>query len=290
MEDILKIYIEKIIKNTCSIQELLSIIDTMTGEEFEFFCLSLLNRLGFNDVCTTSGSGDRGVDLLAVKNSEKYAIQCKRYSSPLGNKAIQEVYSGRDIYHSDKALVITSSNFTPQAMGDAISLGVELWNRDTLQLKISKIIKEEKERIINQKPPTMPPKSSYQNSSQEKHKAKEKYKNDLDKRTHRYYRRFIDQCIKILEANGWHDISLISSGADYGVDILAEKCCKKYAVQCINYYGLVNKDDLIKLVEGSKYYKSDLMLAITEYEFSDGAKVIAKSNDIELIELKSWPR
>ena len=121
-----------------NIEDKMNRIDQMSGSEFETFCVNLLSSIGFENVEQTKGSGDHGVDILAHKYGYKYVIQCKRYSDSVGNRAIQEIYSGKDIYHADRALVVTNSSFTTQAMSDAISLNVELWNRDTIKQIIIK--------------------------------------------------------------------------------------------------------------------------------------------------------
>lgn len=106
--------------------------DNMTGEQFENFCALLLKRNGWRRVRTTKSSGDHGIDILANKDGLEYAIQCKCYSKNVGNKAIQEAYSGKDIYKADIAVVMTNRQFTKQATYDAKKLGVELWGRDKL--------------------------------------------------------------------------------------------------------------------------------------------------------------
>lgn len=113
-------------------------IDKLSGTEFEEFCAELLRAEEYTNIQITQGSGDHGVDITADKSGMSYAIQCKRYSGNVGNTAIQEIFSGKAIYHKDKALVITNSEFTAQAMKDAISLEVELWNRAVLIRKIEK--------------------------------------------------------------------------------------------------------------------------------------------------------
>ena len=65
-------------------------MDEMEGAEFEKYCARLLEKRGFIDVNITKASGDFGVDILAEKEGVTYAIQCKRYTDPVGVKAIQE--------------------------------------------------------------------------------------------------------------------------------------------------------------------------------------------------------
>lgn len=106
--------------------------DYMNGHDFEYFCASLLRRNDFTSVEVTPGSNDNGIDILAVKNGVRYGIQCKRYASNVGVKAVQEAYSGAVYYDCDKAVVLTNSYFTKQAEDFAKKVDVRLWNRNML--------------------------------------------------------------------------------------------------------------------------------------------------------------
>lgn len=105
-------------------------VDLMEGHDFEYWCANALRDLGFKDVEVTPGSGDQGVDILAAKDDLRYAIQCKRYTSDLGNSPVQEVHAGKYIYHCHVAAVITNRYFTAGAIKLASATGVLLWDRD----------------------------------------------------------------------------------------------------------------------------------------------------------------
>lgn len=107
-------------------------LDAMDGHTFEFFCQELLKRNGYKNVTVTAGSGDHGVDILAEKAGVSYAIQCKHYRYKVGNKAVQEVYTGKDLYQAQQAAVLATCDFSPQAIEEAGELGVILWNREDL--------------------------------------------------------------------------------------------------------------------------------------------------------------
>ena len=107
-------------------------VDRMEGHEFEYFCAELLKRCGFEEVKVTRGSGDQGVDILATKEDIRYAIQCKNYSTPLGNKPIQEVYAGKTFYKCHVGVVMTNTTFTKSACELADSVGIILWDKERL--------------------------------------------------------------------------------------------------------------------------------------------------------------
>lgn len=99
----------------------------MTGREFEEHCAGYLRRRGFKKIELTKGSGDQGVDILAKRRGKTYAIQCKFYQKPVGNKAVQEAYAGMQYYDCDKGMVMTNSTFTKGAIELAGRTGVALW-------------------------------------------------------------------------------------------------------------------------------------------------------------------
>ena len=113
--------------------------DDMTGEEFEKFCIVILSKNNFINVKQTKSSGDQGVDILAEKDGIKYAIQCKCYSKPVGNHAIQEVYSGKDYYNCHIGVVLTNQTFTESAITLANKTNILLWDRKVLNKLITSI-------------------------------------------------------------------------------------------------------------------------------------------------------
>ena len=107
--------------------------DDMEGHEFEHFCADLLRRRGYKDVVVTKGSGDFGIDILAERDGISYGIQCKNYSSPIGVKAVQEVYAGRDYYDCMVGVVMSNQYFTGPAVEAAKKLKIVLWDRGYIE-------------------------------------------------------------------------------------------------------------------------------------------------------------
>ena len=95
------------------------------GQEFEDYLARLFAALGYR-VTPTGATGDHGVDLILTKNGVRTALQAKFYTGKVGNKAVQEVFSGMSIWGASDAVVVASSSFTPQAAEDAARLGVAL--------------------------------------------------------------------------------------------------------------------------------------------------------------------
>lgn len=106
--------------------------NTMTGPEFEKFCSFLLSKNGYENIKITPTTGDHGIDIFAEKEDITYAIQCKCYSTNVGNSAIQQAYTGKCLYKKDVAVVLTNQFFTQQAIDEAKELGIKLWDKTKL--------------------------------------------------------------------------------------------------------------------------------------------------------------
>ncbi len=72
----------------------LTFSDDMTANEFETYCAEELGRAGWN-ARVTMRSRDQGVDVVAEKLGVRVVLQCKLYSRPVGNKAVQEAAADR---------------------------------------------------------------------------------------------------------------------------------------------------------------------------------------------------
>lgn len=97
----------------------------LNGVEFENYLMNFFRKMGF-EVMGTPATGDQGADMFLINNSKKIAIQAKKYSKPVGNKAIQEIVSARTFYSCDEAWVITNSQFTKSASDLAQKCDVRL--------------------------------------------------------------------------------------------------------------------------------------------------------------------
>lgn len=120
----------------------LNAFDSMAGVEFEEFMADFFRHVGY-EARTTPGSGDQGMDLFLQKGGRTVAVQAKRYSSPVGNKAVQEALSGRAFYETDEAWVVTNNSFTPKARELASKTGVRLLDGGEIVAWIMRTTKEE---------------------------------------------------------------------------------------------------------------------------------------------------
>lgn len=95
------------------------------GHAFEKWVADALAGFGWTAE-VTGGSGDQGIDVIAEIDGLKIGLQCKLYSSAIGNKAVQEAHSGKVYYGLDMAGVISNANFTASAKDLAAVTGILL--------------------------------------------------------------------------------------------------------------------------------------------------------------------
>ena len=102
-----------------------TISTNMTSAEFEAFCAERLRECGW-DVRVTPFGHDQGVDVIAEKDGTRVALQCKLYSNPVGNKAVQEIAAGRVHQQAHHGAVVTNGTFTASAKELASTNGIRL--------------------------------------------------------------------------------------------------------------------------------------------------------------------
>lgn len=107
----------------------------MSPAEFETACADALAKSGWA-ARTVGQTGDQGADVIATKSINgrevKAILQCKLYSSPVGNAAVQEVFSAKQHYYADMAAVVTNQSFTRSAKELSNTTGVILLHHDDL--------------------------------------------------------------------------------------------------------------------------------------------------------------
>ncbi len=86
----------------------------LTPLGFERHCAGVLARQGWR-ANLTAGTADQGVDVLARKGRVSVVIQCKLYSRPVGNAAVQEVLAGQAFMGATHAAVVSNQTYTRAA-------------------------------------------------------------------------------------------------------------------------------------------------------------------------------
>lgn len=109
------------------------------GHAFERWVAEALDQFGW-DAHVTPASGDQGIDVIARKGDLHIGIQCKLYSSAVGNKAIQEAHSGKVFHNLTHVAVLSNAEFTNSARDLARATGVLLVSHHDIPDLEAKII------------------------------------------------------------------------------------------------------------------------------------------------------
>jgi restriction system protein len=106
-------------------------LNEISKGEFEQLMVFYFRRRGYT-IEPTPASGDRGADLLITTSDRHIAVRLKRQDVPVGNRAVQEVLSGRAFYGAYEAWIITNNAFTRAAYDEARVAGVRLIDGNAL--------------------------------------------------------------------------------------------------------------------------------------------------------------
>lgn len=112
----------------------------MSPIEYEGYCARLLEKSGWRTELTKA-SGDQGADIIAHKNGQILIVQCKKYQSPVGNKAVQEVVAAVSHHRANIGAVVATNGYTRAAQELAGSTGTMLLRHSDL-LSIDSLLKQ----------------------------------------------------------------------------------------------------------------------------------------------------
>jgi len=87
----------------------------LSGIEFEDYLAELFKSHGYQ-VQMTPLTGDYGADLILHKDQHLTAVQAKCYTGSVGVTAVQEALSGMAYYSCHSAWVVTTGNYTVNAV------------------------------------------------------------------------------------------------------------------------------------------------------------------------------
>lgn len=115
------------------IHESITNILTMDPYDFEVFVANLFEAQGFTSIALLGRTGDRGVDIRANDpNNLITVIQCKRWRNNVGSTPIQRLHSFAVTRNAQRKILVTTSDFTPQAIEEALNTDTDLINGDRL--------------------------------------------------------------------------------------------------------------------------------------------------------------
>jgi superfamily II DNA or RNA helicase len=101
-------------------------------QAFERDVARLLIYAGFDDVRIVGGTGDKGADILGVKNREIWVVQCKHTTAaPATKYAVEEVVEAGTFYGAHRMIVATS-----RAAGGGIDAEIDRYRRVGVQVEL----------------------------------------------------------------------------------------------------------------------------------------------------------
>jgi len=106
-------------------------LDKLSGEAFEEYIAKLFSKMGYQ-VELMGKTGDHGIDIRLRRGNEDIAVQCKRWSDPVGEPIVRDFYGS--LMHAEIPLgcIVATTTFTPQAIDFADGKPIKLIDFDSL--------------------------------------------------------------------------------------------------------------------------------------------------------------
>lgn len=120
-------------------------VESLDPIQYEHHCADLLRNSGW-DTRVTQASSDQGIDVIASYGNIKAVLQCKKYSQPVGNAAVQEIIAGKQFEQAHVAAVVSNATFTQSAKQLANATGVFLLHHSELPELAARVGLEESEQ------------------------------------------------------------------------------------------------------------------------------------------------
>ena len=96
---------------------LYNLVHRLTPHEFEIWCSEYLSNLGFTNIMVLPIGPDAGKDIICEKNSEKFYIECKRYSpnSYISSFQVEKLLGSMISDNIKNGLIITTGDLSKEA-------------------------------------------------------------------------------------------------------------------------------------------------------------------------------
>jgi holliday junction DNA helicase RuvB len=111
--------------------ELASNVCDMTAVAFKEFTMNLFSEMGYT-VEITPGTSDNGIDLFLRKSNQLIAVQCQRWSAPVGEPVVRDFYNALMSSGAQSGYVVTTSTFTSHAYSFAQGKPIQLVDLEAL--------------------------------------------------------------------------------------------------------------------------------------------------------------
>lgn len=123
-------------------------LNDMSWLEFEQMVGEVFRLKGFH-VQETGGAADGGVDLVLTRNGGTYLVQCKQWKDyKVGVKVVRELKGVMAAQRAAGGLVVTSGQFTQEAVDFAAAAGIQLLDGPKL-FSLSQQVRRESTQVTD---------------------------------------------------------------------------------------------------------------------------------------------
>ena len=112
-------------------------VDAMTGRQFEVLLEHFFANKGYRVARIGGRRGELGADLLLNDAQGRMIVRARRWNGMVRDDTVQQAVAAMTRYGAARALVVTSSDYSQDAVTVAKSNGVTLWNRATLAAELT---------------------------------------------------------------------------------------------------------------------------------------------------------
>ena len=115
-------------------------VESLSDKEFEYFIIWLFGELGYT-VNSEKLAADSGFDFVVSNSGEKIGVQARKFpkNCRITDLMIQMARDSKHFHCCERTIVLAPTFFSEKAIADAKKFGIELWDIDTLDRKISKV-------------------------------------------------------------------------------------------------------------------------------------------------------
>jgi restriction system protein len=126
------------------------LLDVLEWKRFEEVCAGLFERLGFSTKSATCGA-DGGIDIHLYRSPSDQPIaivQCKAWTGKVGVKVIRELRGVMTSERMPKGIIVTTRNYSDDAMAFAKANQIYLMNGDAVLKAILKLTEEQQASLL----------------------------------------------------------------------------------------------------------------------------------------------
>lgn len=107
--------------------------ESLDGHQFELVVANLYMLSGFEATVSKQG-GDKGVDIVLVKGSERFAVQCKAHKRAVSPAVARDLYGTMGHFGYKKGILVSLNGFTQGVYDFIVGKNIELVTVDDLIL------------------------------------------------------------------------------------------------------------------------------------------------------------